>query len=214
MSVRPCGECGEERNRGRVDESDDVWYCDHCWDRYELDSKGEARVQAKDASSQGDAGYASSHCSLDGQDSGTSGSLRSVDDVDDDVAWLLNELANAGDWVGVVALEDEALALVREIRREHPANAGAIYGVLGKGFRNVGQYARALTLHEQNKSICEELGDRAGVAEACGNLGNCYYSTGDYGRALALHEQNKSICEELGDRAGAARACANLGNCY
>ena len=42
-------------------------------------------------------------------------------------------------------------------------------------------------MHEQAKAICEALGDRAGVARACGNLGLCYDSTGDYGRARELH---------------------------
>jgi len=62
--------------------------------------------------------------------------------------------------------------------------------------------------------MCEALGDRAGVAAACGNLGNCFFSTGDYGRARELHEQTKVICEALGDRAGVGMACGSLGNCY
>ena len=78
----------------------------------------------------------------------------------------------------------------------------------------MGDYGRARELHEQHRAICEALGDRAGVAAACGNLGNCYGSTGDYGRARELHEQQRAICEALGDRAGVARACGNLGNCY
>ena len=40
---------------------------------------------------------------------------------------------------------------------------------------------RAREMHEQDQAICEALGDRAGVAGACGNLGNCYSRTGDYG---------------------------------
>ena len=55
--------------------------------------------------------------------------------------------------------------------------------------------------------MVEALGDRAGVAAACGNLGACYYRTGDYGRARELHEQHKAMAEELGDRAGVLRWC-------
>ena len=126
----------------------------------------------------------------------------------------LNELADACDWLGVVALEHEALALAQEIREMHPDNAGSIYGWLGNGFLNTGDYGRARELHEQHKAISEALGDHAGVATACANLGNCYYSTGDYGRARELHEQCRAICEALGDRAGVATACGNLGSCY
>ena len=62
--------------------------------------------------------------------------------------------------------------------------------------------------------MAEALGDRAGVARACGNLGNCYDSTRDCGRARELHEQHRAMAEALGDRAGVARACGNLGICY
>ena len=106
------------------------------------------------------------------------------------------------DWRGVVALAREALALARELRGADPGLAGKIHGILGLGFRNVGEYARAREMHEQHRAICEALGDRAGVARACGNLGNCYDSTGDYGRARELHVQHRAICEALGDRAG------------
>ena len=126
----------------------------------------------------------------------------------------LNELAGARDWLGVLALEREALALVRELREVHPGNAGTIYSILGHGFKGTGEYARAREMHEQDRAICEALGDRAGVARACGNLGNCYHNTGDYGRARELHEQCRAICEALGDRAGVATACGNLGSCY
>ena len=126
----------------------------------------------------------------------------------------LNELQRAGDWLGVVAREKEELALVRELPGADPGLAGKIHGILGLGFENTGDYGRARELHEQCRAIFEALGDRAGVARACGNLGICYTSTGDYGRARELHEQDRAICEALGDRAGVARACGNLGLCY
>jgi len=122
----------------------------------------------------------------------------------------LAELEDADDWLGVVALEKEALALAQELRGAHPGWAGKIFNALGLGFRNVGEYGRARELHEQRKAMAEALGDRAGVAAACGNLGNCYFSAGDYGRARELHEQGRAICEALGDRAGVATACGNL----
>jgi tetratricopeptide (TPR) repeat protein len=126
----------------------------------------------------------------------------------------LNELEAADNWLGIVALEREALALARDLRGGHPGVAGAIHGTLGRGFMGVGQYARALPLHAEHKAMAEALGDRAGVAAACGNLGICYESTGEYARALALHAEQKAISEALGDRARVAAACGNLGNCY
>ena len=86
-----------------------------------------------------------------------------------------------------MALEHAALALAQDLRGSHPDMAGAIHGALGRGFAGVGQYARALELHAEDKAINEELGDHAAVAEACANLGVCYEKTGEYARAIALH---------------------------
>jgi tetratricopeptide (TPR) repeat protein len=126
----------------------------------------------------------------------------------------LAELEAAHDLLGIVALEREALELVRDLEGANSGKAGAIHRVLGLGFHGVGQYARALALHVEHKAIAEELGDRAGVATACNNLGLCYSSTGQYARALELHAEHKAIAEERGDRAGVAAACCNLGLCY
>ena len=91
----------------------------------------------------------------------------------------LEELQVAADWRGIVALETEALALARDLRGAHPEVAGAIHGALGLGFFGVGEYARAIALHEEHKAMAEALGDRAGVAAACNNLGLTLEKTGD-----------------------------------
>jgi len=127
---------------------------------------------------------------------------------------MLNELQAAGDWRGIVALERSWLVLARELQGANPEAAGAVLNVLGLGFCETGQYARAREMHEQAKAIAEEAGDRAGVAQSCGNLGSIYGATGDNARAREMHEQAMAIEEELGDRAGLAESCGNLGNCY
>ena len=91
----------------------------------------------------------------------------------------LFDLQAAHDWLGVVALAREALALARELRGADPGLAGTIHSVLGNGYYSTGDYGRAREMHEQRRAMAEALGDRAGVAGACGNLGLCYYSTGD-----------------------------------
>ena len=70
----------------------------------------------------------------------------------------LGELEAAADWRGIVALETEALALARDLRGAHPEVAGAIHGALGLGFYGVGEYARAIALHEEQKAMAEEIG--------------------------------------------------------
>ena len=47
----------------------------------------------------------------------------------------LRELAAAGDWRGLVALEKEALALARELRGANPEAVSTILNMLGVGER-------------------------------------------------------------------------------
>ena len=130
------------------------------------------------------------------------------------LAARLTELQDASDWLGVVALEREALVLARELQWADPGATVAIHGILGMGFYGVGEYARACEMLEQSKAMAEALGDRAGVSAACSNLGGCYLNMGDYARAREMHEQSKAMAEALGDRAGVAKAWLGLGNCY
>jgi len=81
VSAQVCSDCGEERERGRVDETDGVWYCEECWACYDIASKGEAHENDEkgDASSQHTSDDASSQYSSEGQGAGTSGSPRSFE---------------------------------------------------------------------------------------------------------------------------------------
>ena len=110
--------------------------------------------------------------------------------------------AATGNWRGVVALAGEALALAQELRVADPGLAGQMHGALGLGFAGVGDYGRAIPLHEQHKTICEELGDRVGLAATCGNLGNCYESTGEYARAITLRAVEEDRRGDGGPRGG------------
>jgi hypothetical protein len=57
--------------------------------------------------------------------------------------------------------------------------------------------------------MAEALGDRAGVATACGNLGNCCLNTGDYGRAISYFTEQYNMAKEL--QVGKDQATAALG---
>ena len=76
----------------------------------------------------------------------------------------LGELQAAHDWLGVVAHEREALSLARELLGADPGLAGAIHGILGLGFDNVGEYARAREMHEQRSAGATPFADARGDA--------------------------------------------------
>jgi hypothetical protein len=47
------------------------------------------------------------------------------------------------------------------------AGQGAACGNLGICYSSLGQYAKAIELHEQDQAIAQELGDRAGQGRSC-----------------------------------------------
>ena len=105
-------------------------------------------------------------------------------------------IGDADDWLGVVALEKEALALARELRGAEPGLAGKVHSILGLAFRNVGDYGRARELHEQAKAMAEALGERAGVVQAGGT------GAGAGERADAVTARGRGTLSAAGGTAG------------
>ncbi|MFN8907299.1 MAG: tetratricopeptide repeat protein, partial [Pseudanabaena sp.] len=85
---------------------------------------------------------------------------------------------------------------------------------LGLCYKNLGQYKKAITYHQQSLESEEEIGDRQGAAISLGNLGLCYNNLGQYKKAIAYHQQSLEIKEEIGNRQGVANSLNNLGLCY
>ncbi|WP_419548147.1 tetratricopeptide repeat protein [Microcystis sp.] len=85
---------------------------------------------------------------------------------------------------------------------------------LGNCYKDLGQYEKGITYHQQHHDISEEIGYRLGVAISLGGLGSCYRLLGQYEKAIAYHQQFHDISEEIGYRLGVAVSLGNLGNCY
>jgi predicted ATPase/DNA-binding CsgD family transcriptional regulator len=60
-----------------------------------------------------------------------------------------------------------------------------------------GDYNAARIYHEQNLTLCQEAGDKMGIARAFSNLGNVARLQGDYERSRGLLEQSLTLCREL-----------------
>ena len=82
--------------------------------------------------------------------------------------------------------------------RELPLSHGATYG-------------REREMHEEDRVICEEPCDRAGLAKACGNLGNCMCSTGEYMKAISYLKMEYGVAKELEREKERASAAMNIG---
>jgi tetratricopeptide (TPR) repeat protein len=75
----------------------------------------------------------------------------------------------------------------------------------------LGQYERAIDLHQQSLAIQRELGNRQGEAASLRNLGNAYKSLGQYERAIDFYRQSLAITEQIGTRLEIAIGLFNLG---
>ena len=110
--------------------------------------------------------------------------------------------------------EWEAMTWVERLARLNAAasdGADGAEGSLGNCYHRTGDYGRAREMYEQDRAICEALGDRKGVATACGNLGVCMSSTGEYLKAISYFETQHAIAVELGLEASQASAAFKIG---
>jgi len=105
----------------------------------------------------------------------------------------------------LVAVEPVATALPASVR------AAALYG-MGVLAWAQGDYDRTTALCVDSLVLCQDLGDRRGIARALTTLGNVAIAWGDYPRARALHEEGLGHRRALGDRWGMALSLHNLGS--
>ncbi len=115
-----------------------------------------------------------------------------------------------GDYAATRALEEEALALYRQLG-DPPGMADAL-GNLGSVAYEFGEYETSQVLHRECLEIRRQLGDQRGIAIALGNLSNVASSLAEFGEARTLLGQCVEIFRQLGDQRGTAYALGNLGN--
>jgi tetratricopeptide (TPR) repeat protein len=85
---------------------------------------------------------------------------------------------------------------------------------LGTCYFSLGDYPRAIELHEQALVIAREIRNRGAEATVLGNLGNCYFSLGNYPRAIELYEQALAIARDVSYSEGESTHLGNLASCY
>jgi len=88
-----------------------------------------------------------------------------------------------------------------------------VFRVLGLSYKSLGQFATGIQLHEQERRIAKQVGDREGCVMACDNLGMCHDALGHFEKAIGLYGQAQAMEEEATDGRSAER-CINLGICY
>ncbi len=89
--------------------------------------------------------------------------------------------------------------LVRELNRQ------------GNRLRLQGKYPEALARFHLAQNIAEQIGDRAGIADALNNIGVVHSSQGNYAQALEHYQKSLALSEALGYKALASRTLNNIG---
>jgi len=119
----------------------------------------------------------------------------------------------ARNWRGLVALEETPGAAAAQFRETRPDTAILVFRMLGLSYKSLGQFATGIQLHEQERAIAEQVGDREGCVMACDNLGMCHDALGHFEKAIGLYGQAQAMEEEARDGRSAER-CINLGISY
>src|SRR5439155_3843956 len=68
---------------------------------------------------------------------------------------------------------------------------------LGIVYERLGRYEEAIACQQDSLTICRELGDRRGEAEALRDLGDALRATGRSSEAVAGWREAPTICEAL-----------------
>jgi non-specific serine/threonine protein kinase len=70
--------------------------------------------------------------------------------------------------------------------------------------------AAAGAYYRESLALCEQIGDRFGIAVACNDLGELARTAGDHHTAVSYYERAYALTREIGDRAGTARTAHNI----
>ena len=89
---------------------------------------------------------------------------------------------------------------------------GIALGLLGHSKKHLGEYQTSFSCYEKMLVIEEEVGTKAGVANALFGLGNVAKPLGNYLAARGYYEKQLALVEELGSKAGVANALSGLGD--
>ncbi len=129
---------------------------------------------------------------------------------------ILIDLAKIHEQVQQYALAGEryceAVRLARKL--DEPRLLAVCLRGQGEALYVLGEPDEALTLHEEELKIYEELGDRRSRAVTLGDIARIYVDKGRVDEALELQQQRLGENISLGDKDGMASACLDLASIY
>jgi tetratricopeptide (TPR) repeat protein len=138
-------------------------------------------------------------------------------DVDDSVR-KMDAYHKLGDVTARLGRVREALVHFWEMLRiawrlDLPGKGGAAHARIGRLYRALGDFKRALEHLDLAHVLFDLAGDRPGIAAALDDIGRVHLLKGNLEEASAFHRAALSIREELGDERGRALTISWLGLC-
>ncbi|XP_005099958.1 tonsoku-like protein [Aplysia californica] len=93
-------------------------------------------------------------------------------------------------------------------------NVAELCNCIGELYSKYGKYEEAIQEHEQERHLCQAIGDRIGEAVACRKIGECHCSLGAYAEALFLQKRHLTLARECQNHLEEQRAWATIGRTY
>lgn len=107
----------------------------------------------------------------------------------------------------------EGLELLLQGAQLHP-NSHIILNNVGYGYRQLGQYEKALEFYDRALGIARRSQDDSVIASLLNNMAGVYRSRGDFAKALAFYEQSLETLTKSGDQRRIALTTSNIGAVY
>jgi len=112
------------------------------------------------------------------------------------------------------ALDYYDLGLPLAMHRNSPRMLAAYYNHIGRGWRKLEIYDKALEAHAQSKSYLDLLFDPVGMSDYYNNMGSIFRRKGEFGQALDYFFEASRIHEELNDKEGLADGYNDIAKTY
>ena len=138
---------------------------------------------------------------------------------DNDALARITALHNLGDVLDRVGDTDAALEKFRTMLRmawlyDDQSKAGAAHGRLGRIYRRLAEYDRAMRHFHEASHRFTQGGDDRGIASTLDDMGQVHWNRGAYAQALEFHRQALAIRRVIGDVRSIALTLANIGRAH
>jgi tetratricopeptide (TPR) repeat protein len=137
----------------------------------------------------------------------------------EDALAKIEALHNLGDACAVLGRHGQALEHFSEMLHhawllDHRAKGGAAHRRIGRIYRTLGEYERAVSHLNSSMRLFEQAADSRGVAATLDDVGQVAWLKGEYERALEIHRRALNLKREIGNPRAIAVTLNNIGTVH